>query len=395
MQILLVSSWFPFPPDNGSRIRAHNIFKTLAAKHDVTLLSFVDDDFVPAHADALRKMCREVVTTPRVPYRPDQVRALAAFLSPQPRFVVDTYSPAMQRLIDERLVRGTFDLLFALQLSAAIYVRGDNLLPTLFDELELGIFHDAYAHASGVRRWRRALTWGKMARYVRLRATRFDAITVVSEREKALATQIVIPPKRLVVLPNAIDFASYQGVITSPEPNTLIYTGALTYDANLDAMRYFVREILPLVRAVVPEARLMITGRADQVAINELSVDNAVLFTGYVEDVRPCIAASQVCIVPLRLGGGTRLKILEAMALGTPVVATSKGIEGLGLTVGQDVLVGDTPQEFAAHVITLLRKPELGMQLAENARIQVQAHYDWGQLGRTLDELVTQVTHKG
>lgn len=395
MEILLVSSWFPFPPDNGSRIRAHNLVKTLAAKHDITLLSFVDDDFVPAHANALREICRKVVTTPRIPYRADGIGARAAFLSPQPRFVVDTYSPAMQRLIDEQLARGKFDLLFSSQLSAAIYVRGNRQLPTIFDELELGIFHDAYVNARGAQRWRRALTWGKMARYVRRRAGRFDAVTVVSEREKELATQIGVPSKRLAILPNAIDFVRYQGMMASPEPNTLIYTGALTYGANLDAMRYFVREILPLVCATVPKVRLTITGRANQVAINELSVDNAVLFTGYVDDVRPYIAASQVCIVPLRLGGGTRLKILEAMALGTPVVATSKGMEGLDLTVGQDVLIGDTPQEFAAHVIALLRKPEMGKLLADNARAHVQRHYDWGQLGTQLDKLVTQVTFKG
>lgn len=394
MRILMLSSWFPLPADNGSRIRAYNLFRTLTAKHEVTLLSFVDDDSTPAHANTLRALCREVVTVPRIRYDANRGRALTALLSPEPRFVAATYSSAMQGVVDERLSHGEIDLLFACQFSTAFYVRSNAPVPAIFDELELGIFHDAYANANGAEKWRRGLTWWKMARYVKAMGPRFASVTVVSERERQLATEIGIPDHQLAILPNAIDTTHYQGVAAVPEPNTLIYTGALTYSANLDAMRYFVHEILPRVRAAVPEVRLAITGRADQVAINELSGDNAVLFTGYLADVRPKIAASQVSIVPLRQGGGTRLKILEAMAVGTPVVATSKGVEGLDLVPGQDVLIGDTPDEFAAHIIALLGNPARGRQLAENAQAKVRAHYDWQQVGVKLDALVREAQRK-
>jgi len=391
MRILLVSSWFPYPPDNGSRIRAHNILKTLAAKHEVTLLAFTDAEFLPEHADALSPMCRAVVTTPRIAFQPTRGRALAAFLSPQPRFIVDTHSAVMQHMLDEQLAHGNFDILVAGELSAAMYVRGDTRPAKIFDDLETGIFYDAFAQARGATRWRRALTWWKMARYLRARAQVFDAVTVVSKREEMLAIEIAVPPTRLSILPNGIDCAAYQNVDERKKPNSLIYSGALTYAANLDAMRYFVREILPLVRSSAPDARLTITGRAEQVAINELSDDNAVLLTGYVPDVRPFIASSRVCIVPLRFGGGTRLKILEAMALGTPVVSTGKGIEGLDVTAGQDVLVGDSPQEFASHVLALLRDQELSTRIAKNARAKISELYDWKKIGARLDELILQV----
>lgn len=393
MRILLLSSWFPYPPDNGSRIRAYNILKTIAGKHEVSLVSFSDPDFSLEHADALQEMCREIQTTPRIPFQPGGGRALGAFLSSVPRFVKDTYSPAMQRLVDDHLATGEFDVLFAGELSAAIYVRSEMPVGKIFDDLEIGIFHDAYALATGLTRRRRALTWWKMARYLQARAGLFDAVTVVSRREKELALKIGVPEARLSVLPNAIDCSRYANVAVEQLPGTLIYTGALTYDANLDAMRYFVREILPLVREVEPDTRLTITGRASQVAQNELSIDNAVLFAGYVADVRPRIAQSRVCVVPLRFGGGTRLKILEAMAVGTPVVSTSKGIEGLDLVPGKEVLVGDTPQDFARETLALLKDAGLRDRIAANGRAKVNALYDWGKLGKQIDALINHVTH--
>lgn len=393
MRILMVSSWFPFPPDNGSRIRAHNILKRLAAKHDVTLLSFTDPDFLPEHAATIEQMGVRVSTTPRISYQPAGGRALAAFLSPLPRFLVDTHSDAMEKLIESELV-SPMDVVLMGELSAAMYARAEMRPPKIFDDLETGIFYDAYAHAHGATRWRRRLTWWKMARYLQAKANLFEAVTVVSKQEMALAAAIGISETRLTVLPNAIDGATYENVRAVREPNTLIFSGALTYGANLDAMRYFVSEILPLIRKGEPDARLTITGRADQVAINELSGDNAVLFAGYVSDVRPRIASSSVCIVPLRVGGGTRLKILEAMALGTPVVSTSKGIEGLGLVAGGDVLVGDTPQEFAAQVLTLLHNPALAQQIAQQARTTLYERYDWNQIGLRLDDLLARVTHQ-
>jgi glycosyltransferase involved in cell wall biosynthesis len=153
-------------------------------------------------------------------------------------------------------------------------------------------------------------------------------------------------------------------------------------------MRYFCGEILPRIRAVEPRVRLRITGQAPQVAQKELSADNAVLFTGYVDDVRPLVRASAVCVVPLRLGGGTRLKILEAMALGTAVVSTTKGAEGLNVTNERHLLLADTPREFAEATLRLLNDAELRARLSRAARDRVSREYDWHKIQVSFDETV-------
>src|SRR4030042_3095323 len=153
----------------------------------------------------------------------------------------------------------------------------------------------------------------------------FDACTVVSEGERMLVKGFAPSQCVIGVVPNGVDLASYAGDFGSPKPGTLIYPGGLTYDANLDAMRYFLHQIFPLVRAQHPGVRLSITGRYDGVPVEQLPLGENIDLTGYIPDIRPAIAESWACIVPLRGGGGTRLKILEALALGPTVVSPRQG----------------------------------------------------------------------
>jgi len=207
--------------------------------------------------------------------------------------------------------------------------------------------------------------------------------TVVSATEEHLAKQIAPPGMPLVVVPNGVDTAELAGDFGSPEPNTLIYPGALSYDANHDAMAYFLSAVLPLIRRERPDVRLRVTGRATPSQIATLPNTEGVEFTGYLDDVRPAVARAWAEVVPLRKGGGTRLKVLEALALGTPVISTSKGVEGLVLQPGRDVLVADTPADFAAQTLRLLRSPALRADMAAHGRRTV-ASYDWS---RSVDKL--------
>jgi glycosyltransferase involved in cell wall biosynthesis len=147
------------------------------------------------------------------------------------------------------------------------------------------------------------------------------------------------------------------------------------------------------VRRVVPQARLRITGRTEGVDLGGLKLDEAVELTGYVDDIRPVVAGSSLAVIPLRIGGGTRLKVLEAMALGTPVVSTPKGIEGLDVQPGEHLLVGATPAEFAEAVIRLLQSPELRLRIAGCAAAHVQAHYDWERIGAEFCRNVENLAH--
>ena len=201
--------------------------------------------------------------------------------------------------------------------------------------------------------------------------------------EQALVRAVAPHMARIAVVPNGTDLERNPFGSDPPEPDSLIYSGALSFQSNFDAVDFFLREIFLLVQAQRPGTRLRITGGIDGVPTQQLPQHPGVTFTGYVDDIRPLIAGSMVNIVPLRSGGGTRLKILELLALGTPVVATPKGAEGLDLIPGRDLLIAEQPAEFAQAVLSLLANPELRETLRHNGRKTVEARYDFARIGES------------
>ncbi|MCX7856163.1 MAG: glycosyltransferase family 4 protein, partial [Anaerolineae bacterium] len=195
-------------------------------------------------------------------------------------------------------------------------------------------------------------------------------------------------------VPNGVDPEQYQGDFGPVEPDTLVFPGALTYEANFEAMRFFLGEIFPRIRQARPRATIYITGRTDGVDLSRLPLGDGVVLTGYLPDVRPRVARSAVCIAPLTLGGGTRIKILEAMALGTPVVATSKGAEGLEVMPGRDLLIADDPEAFAAAVVRVLEDENLRAALSAAGRRLVAERYDWRVIGQQLTAFLEQIHHQ-
>jgi glycosyltransferase involved in cell wall biosynthesis len=189
-----------------------------------------------------------------------------------------------------------------------------------------------------------------------------------------------------------VDLPLYDGDFGSIEPESLVFPGALTYKANLWAVEFFLAQVFPAVKAQRPGVKLYITGRTDGVPVDDLPLQDGVIFTGYLDDVRPRVACSPVCVVPMTVGGGTRLKILEAMALGTPVVSTSKGAEGLDVVHGQDILIADDAGDFARAVLSLLQDRDLRTKLAINGRRLVEERHSWQIGARQLEQLLYRVT---
>jgi glycosyltransferase involved in cell wall biosynthesis len=232
------------------------------------------------------------------------------------------------------------------------------------------------------------ISWQKTRRYEAALFRKFSQIVMVSEEDRRACEQLPGQQTPIAVIRNGVDCAHNCLGLADVRPNTLIYNGALTYRANYDAMQYFLAEIYPRIRQALPEVALSITGSTQGLDLSSLHLDGSVHLTGYVEDVRLPVAGSAVCVVPLRQGGGTRLKILEAMALGTPVVATSKGAEGLDVVDGEHLLVADDPAAFSEATLRLLRDAALRARLAHNARALVEAKYDWAHIGAQFVELV-------
>ena len=192
------------------------------------------------------------------------------------------------------------------------------------------------------------------------------------------------------IIPNGVDVDAYAGEFGPQDPASIIFSGSVGYEANFSALAFFLKDIYPRIEVQFPGVRMKITGKADPEKISHLPAFRGVEFTGYLQDVRPAIATSTVSVVPLLQGGGTRLKILEAMALGTAVVSTRKGAEGLDVKSGIHLLLADTPEDFAQAVLRILQDEPLRQFLTENAYQLVKEHYTWDSIGRVFHSFLEQ-----
>lgn len=393
MKVLFLSRWFPYPADNGSKIRISALIKYLAERHEVHLLSYASERVPEDHIQEMLAYCQRVEVIPYRSFQPNNWRALLGFLSPLPRAVVDTYSLEMKRKVEMSVRQVSYDLVIASQIDMAPYALLLQNVPKVFEELELTLMYEKYVKQRELMmRLRNGLTWWKWSNHAARLLSEFDACSVVSEEEKQRVKQIHPAYSRVAVIPNGIEVEHYQGDFGPLEEGSLIFSGSITYGANLDAIQYFLAEIYPLIRSERPDVKLYITGKNDGVPIDKLSELEGVVFTGFLDDIRPRVARSWINIVPLRRGGGTRLKVLESLALSTPVVATSKGVEGLELVADRDYLLADDPQTFAGQIIHLLNDKGLRATLSQNGCRTVALKYNWRTIGPMFCDFVETVS---
>ncbi len=382
MKILFLSRWFPFPADNGSKLRIYNLLKQLAQSHTVDLISFAEEDVQAPQMEGLQEICRKVEWARYRPFQPGRMRALMGFFSWKPRNVVDTFNNDMYAKVNNAIHSETYDVVIASQIDMGLYASCLPVPVRILEEMEITTIYDQYKQQSNpLKRLRARLTLLKLSYYLTRLFKNFDGITVVSEIERQHLLEVIPEDEKVVVVPNGVDTTYLSGDFGQPQPNTLVYNGALTYKANYDAVDYFLREIFPLIREKLPNVKLYITGSTKNVPLEDLPLQAGVEFTGYLLDVRPRVAETWLNVVPLRIGGGTRLKILESMGLGTPVISTSKGAEGLKVHPNEDIIIADTPEEFATATLRLLNDGELRARFAAAGRKTVASSYDWGAIG--------------
>ena len=388
--LLFLSWWWPYPASNGSKIRVYNLVRQLSQHYRVTLLSFAEpDEATPEQIAHLEGICDHVEAVAKPHYNSGALKSTLGYLSRWPRSLVDVYSTDMvERIMNVNLAQPV-DIIVASQFQTMRYLELLPDVPAILEELEITSFHNAVEQAaSSPQRLRAQLTLTKFQQSIQYLMQKGAACTAVSASETAYLQQVV-PATRVEVVPNGVDtIANQPDASVQPTPYSLIYTGAVTYNANLDAVAYFIHDIWPLVCARYPQAIFTITGGIGNVSVSELAASPGVTFSGYLPSVTEAVRQQWVVIAPLRMGGGTRLKILEAMALGTPVIATSKGAEGLAVHDGQDILIADTPQAFADAISRLFEDAALRSQLAAAGRELVEREYDWGALARRLIDLV-------
>lgn len=403
MRILFLTPQLPYPPHQGTTIRNYNLIANLAPRHEIHLLSFVRSQDEIDAATPLQQHCRSIEGIP-APRRSPLKRFLSLFLSPLPDMALRLPSVEFQAKLTATLRRVPFDVVQIEGIEMARYwmleVRNWKLdhearPPTSILQLPSSIFDDHNAEyvlqqrafetdIRQPRRWVAAIysliQWKKLSRYEAMICQLADGVVAVSEADKA-ALQQLVPRLNVTVVPNGVDVEYYTSTDIRPvplPPDSLVFTGKMDFRPNVDAVLWFCQEVLPLVRGQVPDVRFYIVGQRPHRRVLRLADDPAVTVTGYVDDVRSYIAGACVCVVPLRIGGGTRLKVLEAMAMGKPIVSTSLGCEGFeGLVSGRELSIADTPEEFAQQVIELLDDAPRQERLGQAGRRFVEEQYDW------------------
>lgn len=390
MKVLLLTQVLPFPPDSGPKVKTWNLIQYLSRAHEVTLVSFVRGD-QSAEVERLREVCRAVHTTPMTRNLwLDGLAMLRSLASGQPWLIVRDERKAFCRLVDHLAAGGSFDLVHADQLNMAQFAAGLEGTPKVVDTHNaLWLLYKRLAETMrpGLRRLLLERDWRLMRRYEGTVCRQFDAVLAVSQEDRAALEEAIGRPRDdICVIPIAVDTDAIQPVARRPDAGHILHIGTMYWPPNIDGILWFARQVYPLIRAQRPGVVFDVVGARPPAAISELaSAGSGINVTGYVADPLPYIQQAGVSVVPLRAGGGMRVKILNAMAQGLPIVSTTIGCEGIGAKDGRHLLIADEPQDFAAAVLRLLEDRALAEEIGRNGRELVETVYDYRVALRPLD----------
>jgi sugar transferase (PEP-CTERM/EpsH1 system associated) len=395
MKILWLKTELLHPVDKGGKIRTYHLLKHLKTDHHITYLT-LDDGAAPPDAPAsAQEYCHNLIRIPhltRPKFSAGFYAELALNLASSLPYAIRKYkSAAMTRAIAAATSKDNFDVVICDFLAPAVNLPRDLRTPVVLFQhnVEAEIWRRHYeVQQNPAKRRYLYWQWRKMQRFERDVCRRVDSVIAVSEADaKMMERDYGI--SKVYDIPTGVDvefFKPSNGV--APRPNSLVFTGSMDWLPNEDAMRYFVDDILPIVRRRIPDVHLTIVGRNPYPSLLELAQrDPALTVTGRVDDVRRYIEDAGAFIVPIRIGGGTRLKIYEAMAMEKPVISTTVGAEGLPVHDGAELLIADGPKTFAEAVVKVLSDSEFATRLADDAAQLVRQNFGWTGVAATFAEL--------
>jgi sugar transferase (PEP-CTERM/EpsH1 system associated) len=399
VKILFLSQIVPYPPHGGVLQRGFNIIREIAKRNELHLLAFNHPDvlkterLVEESKAVLGAYCRTLEYVDLWPKRSEFHRYagyLWGGLSGLPFSVLAHRSLRFRRAIARIVKAEQVDIVHYDTLALAQFRDMAEGLPKVLTHhnIESQLMERRSGSESGIfARTYTGLQAEKIRAYEMEECGKFDLNITVSDADAA-QLKTMVPGLRTAVVPNGVDieyFMSDNGN-SAMEP-ALIYTGGMNMYANRDAVLYFLEHIWQKIRAEIPGLRFYAVGQDPPPELHKIAEkDIGVVVTGYVDDIRPYVTRSSVYVVPLRVGGGTRLKILDAMAMGKAIVSTTIGAEGIDATDGKNILLADNPEDFAARVVTILRTSDLRMNLGREARRLVENEYSWGTVGKRLQE---------
>lgn len=402
LTILCVSQMPASPPRFGAQARMHGLMTQLARRHDLTAVMLVDDQFdIEECRRAMREYCSDVVLIPN-PYgfegpskRLQQLQSLTSTRSwERLRVRVPKLQQALDRVLRSRpfdIVNLEFTFLGGCNLRQAPIGHRPPALVVDSHNIEYDLVRQSIRAGTFARRLYAGANWRKLRREELATYRDADGVYLCSAAdERRLLEQI--PKIRTAVIPNAADVEYYQPRPTDPPPDgcTVVFFGLLSTLPNVDGVTYFVQHIWPRIAAANPEARCKIIGGRPPSSLLALAGPRVEL-TGFVSDLRPHLAAATAVVVPLRLGGGTRLKIVEAMAMGKAIVSTTLGAEGIEALPGRDILIENEPAAFADAVSRLLAAPSLAARFGQSARQLAVQRYSWSGAAQVLESFYREI----
>jgi len=390
--ILMVAPSWPYPPTWGFAMRVYHLAKQLSQRHRVSLLTYGSRDAAGAAGASIFESVR-FVRPPRAASSKRRAQA-SSLLSHRSHHIGGLRSTEMESALQRLLASGLFDIV-QIESSQMAFVAQDTKVPVVLDEhnIEYLLLERLAAAESSLARKAFGRLEAIKARREEMGAwRRCDGSIFTSQTDLAVMRE-ALPRRAACVVPNGVDPDFFSPATDDPQAGTLVFTGAINYRPNTDAVAYFVREVMPRLLRLQPSARLVVVGQGAPAWLVRTS-GPAVEFTGAVSDVRPYLARAAVVVAPLRAGSGTRLKILEAMAMAKPVVTTSVGCEGLDVVDGEHLCVADEAQEFAEETSRLLTDRKRSAELGRNARALAQREYSWRAIVRRLEQFHSQLISK-
>jgi len=395
MKILVLDEWIPYPADTGKKLRTFNLISRLARTNEITFLCF--------HGDPAAKLPQRLLDMMEIVIVPDnriRKRSLSYYFrvffnlfKPDPFSVEYSKLDSMTARLSTILAEQTFDALICEWTPYAHYFQNlDHPCKVLM------------AHNVEFQQWERMFRssrnllmkvlyfkqWKSMYRFERDQFLNFRSVMTVSELDKKLVNQMT-GHELVNVVENGVDLEYFKPVKVE-RLNRLVFSASMDAFANQSGAIYFANKVYPLVRRSDASLEFYIVGREPNQSVQALASKEGVVVTGSVDDVRPYISQSLIAVIPLLAGGGTRLKILEAMAMGIPVISTSIGAEGLGVTHGHDILIADTEEDFANSILKCTADEELREKLASNGLKLASSKYNWDNIAQKMNRYLQEMT---
>jgi sugar transferase (PEP-CTERM/EpsH1 system associated) len=394
-RVLMLAHRLPYPPNKGDKIRAYHVLRHLAQRHEVALACLVDDPADCGHVEALRAQVAEVATA-RIDGPLRKAGSLRAVLSSRSITVTHFHATSLQQQVDAWIDAAPFDAVYCSSAATAEYLfrsrhagaalRGARTVMDLIDV-------DSVKWAQYAERAGPAMGWlyryeaRALAAYERRIVEAFDRVFLVSPAEAALLDAGEARGK-VGAFANGVDLEYFAPRASGADGPLLVFTGVMDYPPNVEAVRWFANEVFPAIRAEMPEARFAIVGSRPDAAVRRLDSQAGITVTGFVDDVRDWLARAAVCVAPLRIARGVQNKVLEAMAMARPVVASPQAFEGIEARAGEELLVAEDATAFSRQVLGLLRDPSRATGIGRAARACVERHYRWDANLSVLDEAI-------